>query len=43
MSATALAAAAPAPVVLLGEDEVALGRVVEIAGLKRLRDRCRHW
>ncbi len=37
MAATALAAAAPAAVVLLGEDQVAFGRVVEVAGLKRLR------
>jgi 4-aminobutyrate aminotransferase-like enzyme len=36
--ATALAAAASAPVVLLGEDEVTLGSVVKIAGLQRLRN-----
>ncbi len=38
MPTAALAAAAPAPVVLLGEDEVALGRVIKIAGLQRLRN-----
>ncbi|GAB2707924.1 hypothetical protein GCM10011495_13500 [Hymenobacter frigidus] len=36
VAATALAAAAPPPVVLLGEDEVAFGRVVKITGLKGL-------
>jgi hypothetical protein len=29
--------------VLLGEDEVALGGVIKITGLKRLRDRSGHW
>lgn len=42
MAATAPATAAPAPVVLLGEDEVALGRVIEVAGLKRLGNGSRH-
>jgi hypothetical protein len=36
MAAAAAAAAAPAQVVLLGEHEVAFGRVIKIAGLKRL-------
>jgi len=36
MAATTLATAPPAAVVLLGENEVALGGVVEIAGLERL-------
>jgi len=42
MPATALAAAAPAAVVLFGEDEVTFGRVVEIAGLQRLRNGSGH-
>lgn len=36
MAAAAAAAVAPAAVVLLGEHEVAFGRVVKIAGLQRL-------
>jgi len=36
MPAAAAAAEAAAAVVLLGEDHVALGRVVKIAGLQRL-------
>ena len=36
MAAAVATAVAPAAVVLLGKNEVALGRVVEIAGLQRL-------
>jgi len=36
MPAAIAAAEAPAAVVLLGEDHIALGRVVKVAGLKRL-------
>ena len=36
MAAAAAAAKAPAAVVLLGEDDIALGRMVKIAGLQRL-------
>ena len=36
MAAAAAAAAAPAAMILLGEDEVTLGRIIEIAGLERL-------
>jgi hypothetical protein len=35
MAAAAAAAKAPATVVLLGEDEVALGSVIKVAGLER--------
>ena len=42
MAATALATATPTPVVLLGENEVAFGRMVEIAGLKGLGNGGRH-
>ena len=36
MAATITAAEAPAAVVLLGEDHIALGSVIKIAGLQRL-------
>ena len=36
MAATVAAAKAPAAVVLLGEDHIAFGRIVKIAGLERL-------
>ena len=36
MSAAVAAAEAPAAVVLLGEDHIALGRIIKIAGLERL-------
>ena len=36
VAATTAAAEATAPVILLGENEVTLGRVVKIAGLERL-------
>lgn len=35
MAAAATAAEAPAAVILLGEDHVALGRIVEVASLQR--------